>query len=133
MLSMLPTRLRQAVLLGGLFLLALTMPTLAQAQVEERTFKFGFDKVFKIRDAAEVKKFDTVPEFVLAVLGVVATFIAVLALAALLYGAVLYITSLGDEGKTEKAKKIIIYAIVGIVILGAAGIIVNVAINLIST
>jgi hypothetical protein len=43
----------------------------------------------------------------------------------------MYITSLGDESKTSQAKKIIMYAIIGLLVLGAAGIIVNVLINII--
>ena len=107
------------------------IPSLAQAQ--SAGFSSGFGAVDNARAAAGVKGFGSVSGFILSVLAVVGSLIAVLALAALVWGAIMYITSLGDEGKTEKAKKIILSALVGLLILGAAGIIVNVVINLIST
>lgn len=94
-------------------------------------FKGGFEKVDAVGADSGIKKFANLSEFILAVLKVVGAVVAVLALAALIYGAVMYITSLGDEGKTEKAKHVIMYAIIGLLVLGAAGIVVNVVINLI--
>jgi hypothetical protein len=102
--------------------------TLAQSPAG---FRSGFDAVDAARGAAGVREFNSIGDFILAVLGVVAALVAVLALVALVWGAVMYITSLGDEGRVEKAKKIIIYALVGLLILGVAGILVNVVINLI--
>jgi hypothetical protein len=98
---------------------------------DPRTLKDSFKLVEGWRPTLGVRGFSSLPEFILAVLAVIGTLVAVLALAALIYGAVVYITSLGDEGRTSQAKKIILYAIIGLIVLGAAGIIVNVAINLI--
>lgn len=53
------------------------------------------------------------------------SFAAILALGALLYGSVIYITSLGDESKTSRAKKIIIYAIFGLIVTGGSFVVVQ--------
>lgn len=95
------------------------------------SFKDGFTAVRTQQAALGVKSYGSVSAFIVAILAVVGSLVAILALAALIYGAVLYITSMGDEGKTERAKKIILYALVGIILLGVSGMIVNVAINLI--
>jgi type IV secretion system pilin len=51
--------------------------------------------------------------------------VGVLALAFLVYGGFLYITSRGDESQTEKAKQVIVYAVTGILVIGIAAAIVN--------
>ena len=104
----------------------LASPALAQG------FKSGFDKVDAARGAAGIRDFGSIGNFILAVLAIVGGVVAVLALVALVAGAVMYIISLGDESKVERAKKIIIYAVIGLLILGVAGILVNVVINIIS-
>jgi hypothetical protein len=43
----------------------------------------------------------------------------------IIYGGVLYVSAAGDEGKIDKGKKIIMYAIVGIVIILLSFAIVN--------
>lgn len=45
------------------------------------------------------------------------TFLGVIAVLMVIYGGILYITAQGDSGKADKGKKIIMYAIVGIVII----------------
>ena len=47
----------------------------------------------------------------------------------LLYGAFKYITSTGDEAEAKKAKMIIIYALIGLIVIGVAAIAVNFFIN----
>lgn len=94
-------------------------------------FKSGFERVDKARAAAGIREFNSLGDFILAILAVITALVAVIALVALVWGALMYITSLGNDEKVEKAKKIIMYAIIGLVILGAAGILVNVVINLI--
>ena len=58
--------------------------------------------------------------------------LAVIALAALVWGGVLYIISLGNDQDIQRAKKIIIYALLGIIVVMLAGIIVNVVIGIFS-
>lgn len=55
---------------------------------------------------------------VIAVLGIVAVIFVII-------GAVQYMTSQGDPGKTKKAKDTILYAILGVVLAGLAFAIVN--------
>jgi len=56
--------------------------------------------------------------------------VTIVAVAAIIWGGFVYITSAGDEEKARKAKSVIFYAILGLIILGAAAIIVNVVISL---
>lgn len=56
--------------------------------------------------------------YVLAIVGVVA-------LAYLVYGGFMYITSAGNEDKIETAKGILVNAVVGIVVIGVAAALVN--------
>ena len=48
-------------------------------------------------------------------------FIAAASLAAIVWGAIMYVTSLGDESKNAAAKRVILYAIVGLLIAGLLG------------
>lgn len=52
-------------------------------------------------------------------------FLGLVAVAFIIYGGFLYITSQGDDGNTEKAKNIILYAAIGIVIILVSYAIVN--------
>jgi hypothetical protein len=44
--------------------------------------------------------------------------VAVLALLAIVVGGILYIISFGDEKRADKAKKIILYAVIGLLVVG---------------
>lgn len=55
--------------------------------------------------------------------------VGVLALAFFIYGGFLYITAAGDTEQIEKAKKILIYAVIGIVVIGLAYSVVQFVIN----
>lgn len=52
-------------------------------------------------------------------------FAAVLALGALIFGGISFILSVGDEKKAESAKKIILYAIVGLLVIGISFVIIR--------
>lgn len=51
--------------------------------------------------------------------------VGIVAVAFLIYGGVQYITAAGDDSKAEKAKKTIMYAIIGLIVIGLSVIIVN--------
>lgn len=51
--------------------------------------------------------------------------VAVVALAVLVWGGFSYITSLGDEKKTAAAKKMILFAIIGVLVVGASFLIIS--------
>ena len=64
----------------------------------------------------------TFVNFFLFFLGLVATIF-------IIYGGFLYITSAGDDGQTEKAKKILIFAAIGILIILISFALVNTLLN----
>ena len=59
-------------------------------------------------------------------------FLGLLATAFLIYGGFLYITSAGNDDNVNKAKKIIIYAAIGIVLILVSAVLVNALVNMIS-
>jgi len=56
-------------------------------------------------------------------------FLGFIAVAMVIYGGVLYVTSAGEDEKTGKAKKILLYAIIGIIIIFLSFAIVNTVIG----
>lgn len=56
--------------------------------------------------------------------------VAVLALAAMVWGAIMYILAIGDESRAEKAKNIILYAIIGVLLAAVSFVILTVLQNL---
>ena len=55
--------------------------------------------------------------------------LATIALISLLYGGYLHITSQGEENNVAKAKAILLYSTIGIIVIGLSAVIVNVVIN----
>ncbi|MDP3997022.1 MAG: hypothetical protein Q8P73_00775 [bacterium] len=94
-------------------------------------FGTGFDKVdtFQTQDA-QVKKFNSFSELAVEIIKVVLAVIAFVAVIAVIWGGVMYVTSLGDEQKSATAKKIIMYAVAGIIIIGISAIVVNVVLGI---
>lgn len=67
-------------------------------------------------------------DLVTAIINIVNWFLILAALAAavfIIYGGVKYIISLGDEEAATEAKNIILYAVIGLVVIGLAAAIVN--------
>lgn len=54
------------------------------------------------------------------------TFVSILAVIAIIIGGVRYITGVGREEEVARAKKIILWAIIGLIVVGLSAIIVNV-------
>lgn len=71
---------------------------------------------------------DTLMGIINGVLGI----LAVVAVIVIIIGGVQYMVSAGDPNKTKKAKDTILYACIGLVIIGLAAIIVNFVIGLIA-
>ncbi len=91
---------------------------------------FSFSKVNEIRDTAGVRNYgDNLSLFIFTVLKVILGLIATLAAAAIIYAGILLVTDLGNEEGVEKAKKIILYAVIGLILIGFSVVIVNVVIN----
>ncbi len=67
--------------------------------------------------------------FILNVLKVALGLVGIIAVAAVIYGGFTYITSFGNEDRAKTAKQIILYAIIGLIIIGGAAIVVNLLIT----
>lgn len=62
----------------------------------------------------------TVQDAVIRVLELLLQLVGIVALAIFLWGGFRYLTSLGDETKAAAAKKIILYAVIGMLIIGGS-------------
>ena len=99
--------------------------------LREKGLDDGFKNVVKIAGFGNVKTYADFPTFMNAVLKAVAFLIPVVALLVIIYAGIVYITALGDEKKTEKAKHIILYTVLGMIVIGLAVLIVNAILNLV--
>jgi RsiW-degrading membrane proteinase PrsW (M82 family) len=91
-------------------------------------FKSGIDAItslIKPKESGLATGTDIVP-IIISVINLLLGLVAVLALAALVWASIMYILSLGDESRAEKAKKIILYAIIGVLLSGLSFLILNV-------
>lgn len=68
-----------------------------------------------------------------AIIRVILSFLGILAVIIILWGGFIWMTAAGDDGKTEKARKLIIAGVVGIVIILAAYSIAYFVINTVNT
>lgn len=71
------------------------------------------------------KGLDSVKCFVIEIISILLNWAGIVAVAFVLYGSFLYVTSYGDDQKIELAKKTLTWAIIGIVIITFSGLIVN--------
>ncbi len=75
---------------------------------------------------------NTIPELVAKVLSAVIGLIGILAVASFVYGGILYLTSAGNEEQSNKAKKVLGYSVMGLIVSILSYVIVNTVINIIS-
>lgn len=104
------------------FILGLALPALVQAQqlptvdqaphVMEELNAFG--------EQTPIKHDTDIPRFVGRIIKWVIGLIGVILMVLIIYGGFLYATSAGNEKQTETAKKTLIYAIIGVIIVGLA-------------
>ncbi len=59
----------------------------------------------------------SIRDFIQKVLNFILSFLGLIAIIAIIYAGYMYITAGGDDGQTEKAKKTIIYAIIGLIVV----------------
>lgn len=103
------------------------LPAFVHAQAAPAPFKDGFKTVDDIGDKAGVKPNlfidprDRIRKILVGVLSVVAFG----AIVALVIGGIMYIAALGNEDKAKRAKQVILYTILGLIIIGLSAIIVN--------
>ncbi len=79
----------------------------------------------ELREAAGCNTNKLIPDVVNALLNFAMGAIGVVAIGAIIYGGVTYVTSAGDPGKAKKARDIIVYSVVGLVVTLLAFAIVN--------
>lgn len=109
------------------FVLIMTVvPMIVFAQLD-----LGFEGAEGIADEASLSIREPA-EFIKDAINLALGLIGLIALAVLIYGGFLFITSSGDEDKAAKAKRLILYAIVGLLLIGASVIVVNLVIDLFS-
>ncbi len=110
---------------------ALLLPAAAFGQpVEGVGLEKGFNKVEDIANISNIETYDKgISEFILRILTILTAFLAVVAVAAIVYGGFVYITSAGSDERAQTGKKIILYAVIGLLIVGVAALMVNVIIN----
>lgn len=74
-------------------------------------------------------KSDKVKARISNIVNVALSLVALLAAIFIIYGGVKYIISFGESDEAEKAKKIILYAVIGLIVIGLAAVLVNFVIN----
>lgn len=116
------------ILSGGLVF----QPDAAGAQ-EKKTFESGFKKVKKIQEGAKVKDFGSAQSAIVAALRLALGFLAVIALAVFIYGGTLFLLSGGDPEKAKKGKSVLVYATIGLIVIGLAALAVNSVISFFSS
>ena len=108
-------------------------PFTVNAQGTLKSLEASFNKVTDIQGDAGVRDIGNLSQFIVQIVRIGLTIVAVIAVAAVIWGGFLYITSFGDENKAATAKRVILYAIIGLFIIGAAALIVNFFIGTFST
>lgn len=107
---------RAATAKKGIFYAIIGIVVAGSAEVIMRAIQFG--------------EADPIADRILGMLNVLLVPAGAVAFAALIYGGYLYMTSVGDESRSSKAKHTVFYAILGLLVIGIAGIVVNVVISL---
>jgi hypothetical protein len=69
-------------------------------------------------------------DVILRAVGIVLGLVSVLAFAAIVYGAYLYILSYGQEDRASQAKRVLIYAVVGVAVAALSAMVVNIVIGI---
>lgn len=95
----------------------------------EATFKSSFADITTFANTEKIKVPGSASELVITVLNIILTCMAIIALAALLYAAFLMITHMGEEDSIKKAKNIIKYVLLGLILIGISAVVVNTVLN----
>ncbi|MDP3997023.1 MAG: pilin [bacterium] len=108
---------------------AFTAQAAAPAQ-QSSAYNSIFDNVSNLQPSSGIKKYNNFAELAVAILKIALAVVAIIATGALVWGGVMYITSLGDDQKSGTAKKVIFYAIIGLLVIGISAVAVNVLITI---
>lgn len=121
-------------LMGGAILTAVCFSffvTVSPAFAQDPTsFSGGLSSIGSIAQDNGLAKKSTAKEILQTITKWLLSLVGTVAVISLLYGGFLYITSQGEEGRTEQAKHIILYSVIGIIIIGISAIVVNVVISI---
>jgi len=112
------------------FCFALLTPALAQQGGDPTTFSGGLDSIKKVAKQNKLGDARSTKEILQSIVKWLLSLVGTIAVISLLYGGFLYITSQGEENKVEQAKRIILYSVIGLLIIGLSAIVVNVVISL---
>ncbi|MFH2105607.1 MAG: MMCAP2_0565 family pilin-like conjugal transfer protein [Parcubacteria group bacterium] len=103
--------------LVGVFALALLVPAAVDAKdITSDPLKLLND----VGNKSGKTSTRTLPEVIGQIIQWVLGIVGVVLLVMFIYGGVLYATSAGNEDKTETAKKVMLYAIIGVIIIALA-------------
>lgn len=117
-----------------IFVASLLLPLSVSAQTcaidfKSQSFASGFMCVLKrVGPGAGIATGKPI-NVVLTILRTVLTLVGIAAVIAVIIAGVMYMFSFGNEQQAEKAKKALIYAIIGLLIIGASILVVNLVIN----
>lgn len=115
---------KQILTATGLLALVLSMSAVAYA-----TSGFGTDGAQIGAIAENTNNASSLRELVITIINYFLGFLGLLAVIMVVYGGVTYVTSAGNDEAIGNAKKIILYAVVGIVIILLSFVIVNTVIG----
>ncbi len=105
-------------------------PVNAQGGSDPQGFSAGLDSVKQIAGQNGLNdKQQTTKEILQTIVAWLTSLLATVALISIVYGGYLYISSQGDEGSVSRGKAILLYSILGLIIVGLSGVIVNVVID----
>lgn len=103
----------------GMVGLVVAQPALAADSICEDDMSgsgLSADQIKQLKDAAGCYTNTRVEPVINSVLKVVIGIVGVLAVGVMIFGGIMYVTSTGDAQKAYKAKNVIIYGIVGLVV-----------------
>lgn len=114
-------------------LAAFSIPSISYAQSsnsgDPSGFSAGLDAVKNVASEQKLSQAKSSKEILQSIVGWLTSLLATVALISLLYGGYLYVSSQGDEGNVERAKAILLYSVIGLILVGLSGVIVNVVIS----
>lgn len=102
--------------------LYLFLPSPAWANNEGRNIGTGFADV---KEAFITGSHTTIREVIVAITAGLLVPLSVIAMAVIVYGGFLILTSVGNEERTARGKKALIYAMAGMIVIGLSAMIVN--------
>lgn len=111
------------IILFSVFLLGFTSISFAQEETTDN--HFGLDDTVSKIEAYQDQTTNTYDNLFVAntvgdIIGIILSFVGVIFLILIIYGGISWMFSAGNEQKVEKAKNIIINAVIGLVIVFAA-------------